>query len=141
MFSFLLSRVRQLSLAQCFLWWWGSQWNIRSVGVGNVLQLHRDWLSVLSLMGTLRHRKIYRERLKIQAPWVLPQSYVRSAHPRRLGHWPQIKLCQITLYVPYLLIGLIMSISYFQNLSQQASSRHHESSRQSTGKYFSILVK
>ena len=35
----------------------GQPVKIQSVEVGNLLQLCRDWLSVLSLMETLRHRK------------------------------------------------------------------------------------
>ena len=30
--------------------------------------VRRDWLSVLSLMGTISHRKIYRESYTFQAP-------------------------------------------------------------------------
>ena len=40
LFAFLskaATKCRCFSLAQCFLWWWGSQQKIQSVGVGNIL--------------------------------------------------------------------------------------------------------
>ena len=43
------------------------------------------------------------------------------------GHWPQIKLCKIMLYLGHHTFKIL-------------ASRHHESSRQSIGKLFLILI-
>ena len=67
--------------------------SVLSVVVGQASRkygvLSLDWLSVLALMGTLSHREVQGETSKILALWVLPWSYIRSAHLRRLkviGH-------------------------------------------------------
>ena len=118
-------KCRCFSLAQSFLWWWGSQRKI--VGVGNTLLLLRDWLCVLSLIGTQLHCKIYGESSKIQAPWVLPQSYIRSAHPRKLKVIGHRSNCGKSPYIYSIIdwtghVNIIFPKPQLESYMQQSSS-------------------
>ena len=63
--------------------------------------------------------------------------YNKFPSKKAQDHWLQIKLCQITLYVQFDWLDWSCQHLTFKIL---ASSHHHESRRQSTGKSFLILV-
>ena len=120
----------------------GQPMTIQRAGIGNLLQLRCDQLSVLSLIRTPRHRTSTGRAKQFKPPWVLPQIYIKNDHPIRLKviyhRQNDIKSCYIYHSFDWTdHVNIILSQS---QLPSQTNSHHHESCRQSTGKSFSILV-
>ena len=85
-----VSKCRCFSLAQCFLWWWGKRAeNTEHCTVIGSAFCH-SWGHNITTKSQGRDRKckplLYCHRVTLEVPI-------------QRGHWPQIKLRQITLYL------------------------------------------